>query len=154
MPCVLAGVVGGDDVGMVSWRRPPPRAGTARWRRWFFIVAAGSTLRATRRFIRRCWALNTDAHAAGAELVEHDVLAEDQVLVLALSRSAEAWYLVSLPWRISSLARASPSAGPLLGGRPLANRGHLGRRHQAGLAEVVDELLQRERHRPAQSVTP
>ena len=71
---VLADLVDGDDVVVLDGRgRPAPRAGSARGpRRW--PPATGSiTLRATSRSQVRVLRLEDDAHAAGAQHLQHAV---------------------------------------------------------------------------------
>ena len=97
--------------------------------------------------------LEHHAHAAGAELVEHDVLAEHQVLMLARVDD-RGLVLGELALADEQLGQCLAIGGPLLGRQAVANRRDLGRRHQAGLAEVIDELLHRERHAAGPEVPP
>ena len=126
-------------------------ASTSRWNRSTapacFMAAEERTLIATRRSIRRCWAFKHHAHAAFAQLVQHDVFAEDQPLGLALVDGL-GLVLGQLAVLDEGLGELLDILGPLVGREAVLERGDFGRRHQPALGQPLDELLDRDRHRP------
>ncbi len=87
-----------------------------------------------------------DAHAAFAQLVQDDVLAEDQPLRLAL---VDGLRLVLREFALldEGLSELLEVLGPPLGREAALERVDLGRRHQAALRQPFDELLDSDRHR-------
>ena len=110
------------------------------------MAAEERTLMATVRFIRRCWAFKHHAHAACAQLVQDDVLAEDQPLGLALVDRLDL-VLGQLAVLDEGLGELLDILGPLVGREAVLERGDFSRRHEAALRQPLDKLLDGDRHR-------
>ena len=86
--------------------------------------------------------LEDDAHAAGPEPVEHQVVADDQPLRLALEDRRG--LVRRQPAETHQLPRHGPGVAQVARvGEPLPVRGGLGRLHQAALGQLVDEIVRR-----------
>ena len=145
---VLVGVVGRDDVGMRELGRRFHLAvesldglGPLHGRR-------GEDLDRHRAFHPPVPGLQHYPHAAFAQLVQNDVLAEDQPLGLAL---VDGLGLVLGEFALldEDLGELLDILGPLLGRKALLDRGDFGRRQQAALGQPLNELLDGDRHRQA-----
>ena len=115
-------------------------ASTSRWNRstapGCFMAAEERTLIATSAFHPPVLGLQHHAHAAFAQLVQHDVLAEDQPLGLALVDGL-GLVLGELALLDEDLGELLDILGPLLGRQALLERGDFGRRHQAALRSAA-----------------
>ena len=144
---MLAGVVGGDDVGVFQLGR-----------RFHFAVEpldgpgllhgrGREDLDGHQAFHPAVLGLEDHAHPAFADLVQHRVFAEDQPLDLALVDRLDL-VLGQLAVLDEGLGELLNIFGPFVGREAVLERGDFRRRHQAALAQSLDKLLDRDRHTP------
>ena len=108
----LVGVVGQDDVGVVTAGPPPgPRGGSGGRRRRSASRSLRMTLRATTRSRFRWRALKTCAHAALAQPLQQDVGTQDQFLAAALEELVD--LVGGQPAAVDELAGQGPRFGRL-----------------------------------------